>query len=173
LAFFVFHPFDESNLAVHINPEPFIILILSLLTAIIIQRIFPAKIEKESIKLELGLEKLLAFCFGFIVSLIVGAAFLFTPWPKDMLWNNRPQDWYDTVFGVGDVYRLFLVLACIMFATSIMMGLSYYFQIKGDKNKETFFHLLGYTFWGFLFLGTWGTFVYLGKKNDDKSEKIK
>lgn len=148
---------------------------LNVVVNLLIQIVF-AKTEKihgrqrNSSNLELNLEKIFAG-FSFIITIIIGIAYLTVSWVKEQVWNDDITDWYDTIFFAGDVYRLFLFLAIIALFSGIMMGLHVYSN-KKIKNIHSFiFKVLGYTFFGFLLFGTIALFTYLGSPQIDSRIK--
>jgi hypothetical protein len=168
LAFFYLHPFDEDNLQKTISVGPFILLILTPILDFLIHIPFISKISRLyvpirlSSRVEIILEQILSI-FSCIVCIIIPILFLFTPIGRSLSWNDDPQEWFDTLFRVGDVWRLFAFLCIIALSSGIMMLLGLVWARNKSIVAAVSGRILGYLFFGMLFIGSWGLFVYLGK----------
>jgi uncharacterized membrane protein YhaH (DUF805 family) len=163
LAFFEFHEFDEDNLAKNITREPYYFLILTIILVNLVQIVLSKGEERQSNRFELVCEKVLTI-FGYLVGFFAGLIYITVPTVKDAVWNDKPEDWFDTVFEIGEIYYLFLFIAVIGLFAGVFGGIALITQARNDKKSrmEIISRLLAYTFLGLIFLGAWGLYVYLG-----------
>lgn len=176
LSFFYLHPNDGSGWEVEvlsrvITAGPFIVFFLLIPLVLLIQVAFTKTEliqgpEKASASWELSLERMVA-AFSFLITVLLGLGYNLLPIARESLWNDNPTEWFDTVFQTGQVYYLFLFISVIALISAVFMGIAAYAKKQQKRSKEFTYHLLGYTFLGLLAIGTWGTFVYLGKPSEN------
>ncbi|MBD3351976.1 MAG: hypothetical protein GF364_10870 [Candidatus Lokiarchaeota archaeon] len=181
VAYFYLHPNDTfgwevDTLSKVVTVGPFISYIATIFLTLLIQIVFTKteKIqgpEKVSRKIGLIFERILAG-LSFLLTIVVGVVYVTVPWVKEELWDDDPSEYLDTVFPPGGVYQLFYVLAIIAIISGIFMGFNAYIKNKGNNlelNITT--RLIGYTFLGFIAIGTIAIFIYLGTPSErDKNE---
>ena len=166
ISFFFLHP---QELVRNITLGPFIVVFLTPFFLIGQQYLFGNK--RISTLIELRLENYLGIILTILQSVIV-ISFFTVPWIRENTWNDSPTEWFDTIFGIGDVWRLFLVIALIGLVSLFFMVISIVFTKKKYKFEWAYgFRLLGYTLFGMLAVGTWCTFVFLGKPNKEENNR--
>lgn len=170
VAFFYLHPFDEENLQKSISIGPFIVLLLTPILDFLVQLPFISKKSrlyvpvKTSSRLECIFEQILS-SLTCIICLVIPILFLFTPLGRELSWNDQPQKWFDTLYAIGDVWRLFAFLCGMALFSGIMMLMGLIWSQKKSPIVVVSGKILGYLFLGMLLVGSWGLYVYLGETN--------
>ncbi|MHA1821119.1 MAG: hypothetical protein ACTSU2_01470 [Promethearchaeota archaeon] len=174
----------------------FLNLFIVFYTQIIIAKKLPTWKRTTSSRFESILDEVFAV-FSMIISIIGGLYYII--WGKSS-WNNSEQEWYDTIFRVGDVYYLFLYIAIVALISGFSF-LAYYLlklkdYIEERKTKQNkggtivttvpsitkdidkkikrliILKLIGYSMVEMLIIGVWGVFVYSGKNESNYIKHI-
>lgn len=169
LSYFVFHPFDSDNLVRYVNTAPFIFLGLSAILSVFAQGISIKMPERVSKQWELMIERAMEYFFVIILT-IIGIGYVSFPSIKEGMYIEPPDvtEWFDTVFYRYDVYYLFLFLVVQALICNILIICGIYYEQSKIKNQHRalLLKVSGFSFLGFLLLGTWATFHLLGQESN-------
>jgi hypothetical protein len=174
LAYFVFHPFDEDHLTRYINVAPFIILgITSILS--VLAHVIGIKISEKASKVwELKIERTIEYFFVILLT-IAGIAYMCIPSIKESMYIDPPDvtEWFDTLFYMYDVYNLFYFLVIQALICNVCIIIGFYFDRLKTQNspRSLICKVLGFSFLGYLLVGTWATFHLFGLESPETSNE--
>lgn len=162
-AFFVLHPPDVP--VRYINAGPFIALIITIIATTAVQVVCSKKFGRDdprpSFRIGILFEKFIAGLTASII-LLISLGYMLIPQVKSIVWNTKPQEWFDTLFVIGDMWYLWLVVAIIGLISAISMMMAIILERKGQTSQAAAARLLGHTFFGLILIGTIATFSYFG-----------
>jgi hypothetical protein len=164
-AYFILHPIDDDNLTRTITIGPFLVLAICPILALLCQKLLLLGPERGSTKIEILFEQFFGIIAG-LGGLLAGIAYFIVPSIKIATWNDDTTEWFDTLFYPGDVWYLFGVLMIIALISAVCMIINWILNRRNLRSKSIGFRILGYTFLGFVLIGTWCSFVYLGKSKE-------